>query len=57
MAGNYYRAVASASASQRDALRTSRDAFLRERDRCTTSSCVAATYEQRIGEISAIMTR
>lgn len=57
MASNYYRAVSSANASQREALRTSRNAFLRKRDRCTSPSCVSASYEERIGEIGAIMTR
>lgn len=57
MASNYYRAVASANASQRQALRTSRDAFLRKRDRCTSQACVSASYEERIGEIGEIMKR
>ena len=57
MASAYYRAISSANASQREALRTSRNAFLRKRDRCTTQSCVSASYEARIGEISAITTR
>lgn len=57
MASNYYRAVGSANAAQREALRTSRNAFLRKRDRCTSPSCVATTYEERIGEIGAIMAR
>jgi uncharacterized protein YecT (DUF1311 family) len=57
MASQYYRAVGSANAGQREALRTSRNAFLRKRDRCTSSSCVSAAYKERIGEIGAIMTR
>ena len=57
MANNYYRAVASANADQREALRTSRNAFLRKRDRCTSPSCVSASYQERLGEISNIMTR
>lgn len=57
MASSYYRAVGSANASQREALRTSRNAFLRKRDSCTSPSCVTASYEERIGEINAIMTR
>lgn len=57
MASNYYRAVGSGSASQREALRSSRNAFLRKRDRCTSSSCVAVSYNERINEISQIMGR
>jgi uncharacterized protein YecT (DUF1311 family) len=57
MASSYYRAVSSANSSQREALRTSRNAFLRKRDRCTSTSCVSASYEERIGEIGEIMTR
>lgn len=52
-----YRAVASADASQREALRFSRDAPLRERDRCTSQVCVSASYQKRISEIGVIMTR
>lgn len=57
MASNYYRAVGSANAGQREALRASRNAFLRKRDRCKSGACVSASYEERIGEIGAIMTR
>jgi hypothetical protein len=57
MASNYFRAVGSADAAQREALRTTRNAFLRKRDRCASPACVAASYEDRIGEIGAIMAR
>ncbi len=55
MAGDYYRAVASANASQREALRVSRNAFLRKRDRCSTEACMSASYQERMSEIGTIM--
>jgi uncharacterized protein YecT (DUF1311 family) len=57
MASKYYRAIASADASQRQTLSRSRDAFLRRRDRCGSDACVAATYNERIQEIAAIAGR
>lgn len=54
MASHYYRAIASANASQRRALQTSRDAFLRRRDRCRQAACIASSYQERMREIEAI---
>ena len=57
MASQYYRAVASANAQQRRDLKTSRDAFLRRRDRCREAACIASSYQQRMREISQIRSR
>ena len=54
MASQYYRAIASANATQRRALQTSRDAFLRRRDRCRQAACIASSYQERMREIEAI---
>jgi hypothetical protein len=57
MAAQYYRAIASANAAQRRDLKTSRDAFLRRRDRCREAACIASSYQQRMREISEIRSR
>ena len=54
MASQYYRAIASADAQQRQRLRSTRDAFLRTRDRCRDESCIAARYRERMREIDEI---
>jgi hypothetical protein len=54
MASQYYRAIASANATQRRALQTSRDAFLRRRDSCRQAACIASSYQERMREIAEI---
>jgi uncharacterized protein YecT (DUF1311 family) len=55
MAAQYYRAVGSANAGQRETLRTTRAAFVRYRDSCPNNACVAETYKGRIREIRDII--
>lgn len=55
MAGQYFRALASAGPRQRALLTRTRDDFLRYRDRCPNSSCIAETYRGRMREIRDIM--
>jgi hypothetical protein len=55
MAAQYFRAIGSANASQRELLRSTRTAFLRYSDQCPSDSCVAQTYRGRIREIRDIM--
>ena len=51
MASVYYAEMARADGSIRQQLRRSRDRFLARRERCSTESCVAAAYEERVREI------
>ena len=55
MAGEYYRALAAADRRQRAILTTTRDSFLRFRDRCPSDDCIAETYRGRMREIRDIM--
>ena len=55
MAGQYYRAIASADARQRSLLTATRDSFLRYRDQCPSDACIAETYRGRMREIRDIM--
>jgi uncharacterized protein len=55
MASQYYRAVASANAGQREQLRRTRSRFLAYRDRCGSDACIADAYRGRIAEIRDIM--
>lgn len=55
MATQYYRAVSAASPRQRQLLHSTRDEFLRFRDRCTSNGCIAETYRGRMREIGDIM--
>ncbi len=55
MAAQYYRAIAQAGPRQRALLTTTRDAFLRYRDRCPSNACIAETYRGRMREIRDIM--
>lgn len=55
MAVQYYRAVAAAGPRQRQLLRSTRDEFLRFRDRCASNGCIAETYRGRMREIADIM--
>jgi uncharacterized protein len=57
MAAQYYRAIASADARQRRRLKTTRDAFLRQRDQCRDEACIAARYRERMREIGEIQNR
>ena len=54
MAGEYARAMASASPSQQGLLRQTRDRFLAYRDRCPNAACVAGAYNDRMREIRDI---
>ena len=55
MAAQYFRALAVADARQRATLTSTRDSFLRYRDRCPSDSCIAETYRGRMREIRDIM--
>ena len=54
MSSEFYNALASADGRQRAALRSTRDRFLRDRDRCSSPDCVARAYANRVEEIRAI---
>jgi uncharacterized protein YecT (DUF1311 family) len=55
MAAQFRSALADASPQQRAILNQTRDSFLRYRDQCPSSSCVAETYQGRMREIRDIM--
>jgi uncharacterized protein len=55
MASQFYRAVGSGTARQREALRATRTRFLRYRDGCRSDDCIADAYRGRIAEIRDIM--
>ena len=55
MASQFNSAMADASPQQRAILNRTRDSFLRYRDQCPSSSCVAETYQGRMREIRDIM--
>ena len=55
MAGQFASAMAGANAEQRATLQRTRDSFLRYRDQCPDSSCIAETYRGRMREIRDIM--
>jgi hypothetical protein len=55
MAGQFNRAVAAADRGKRLQLQRSRNRFLRFRDSCSSESCVAAAYRDRMREIDDIM--
>ena len=57
MASQYYRAVASGDARQRQLLASTRNDFLRRRDRCQTEACIAASYRERMREIAEVSRR
>jgi uncharacterized protein YecT (DUF1311 family) len=54
MSAVYYNKMATADAEAKRALRRTRDQFLARRERCSTGSCVARVYEQRVAEIRRI---
>ena len=55
MAVQFRSALADASPQQRAILNQTRDSFLRYRDQCSNSACVAETYQGRMREIRDIM--
>ena len=57
MSAAYYSEMAIADASAKRALRRTRDKFLARRELCSTNSCVARVYEQRVAEIRRIAGR
>jgi uncharacterized protein YecT (DUF1311 family) len=54
MAAQYLRAIANADARERRLLTSTRDEFLRHRDRCTSKACIAQTYRGRMRQIGDI---
>jgi hypothetical protein len=54
MSSVFYAALADGDGATRAALRSSRDRFLRFRDRCGSAGCVAQAYQDRIAEIRDI---
>ncbi|HEX6661571.1 MAG TPA: hypothetical protein VF067_06865 [Sphingomicrobium sp.] len=57
MSAVFYGEMASADAETKSVLRRTRDSFLGRRERCSTQSCVAQVYEERIAEIRRISRR
>jgi hypothetical protein len=54
MSAIFYDKMARSDARTKSALRRSRDEFLRNRDRCSSSACVARAYEDRVAQIRQI---
>ncbi|MET0180232.1 MAG: hypothetical protein ABW194_07100 [Novosphingobium sp.] len=54
MSSLFYSELSNADAAARAELRRSRDRFLAYRDRCTSESCVAEAYRDRMDEIEDI---
>lgn len=54
MASAYYAALAQSDGETRSRLRRTRDRFLARRERCDSSACVAAAYDDRVREIREI---
>jgi uncharacterized protein YecT (DUF1311 family) len=54
MSAVYYSEMASADAEAKRALRRTRDQFLARRERCSSASCAARVYEERVAEIRRI---
>jgi len=57
MAAQYYRAISTGDARQRQLLTRTRDEFLRYRDRCPSENCIAEAYRGRMREIGEIAAR
>ena len=55
MAAQYRRALSGATPAQRQLLQSTRDRFLRYRDRCPNRQCMADAYAGRMREIRDIM--
>lgn len=51
MSAAFYAALSGADAGRRARLRSSRDRFLADRDRCPDADCVSQAYEDRVREI------
>lgn len=54
MSAVYYSQMANADAAAKRALRRTRDQFLARRELCSSQSCVARVYEERIAEIRRV---
>jgi uncharacterized protein len=54
MSSLFYATLARGDGDVRAALRSSRDRFLRSRDRCGSAACVAQAYDDRVAEIRDI---
>lgn len=54
MSAAYYSEMARADAATKRALRQTRDRFLAKRERCSSESCVASAYQERVAEIRRI---
>lgn len=54
MSAVYYAEMASADSAAKRALRRTRDQFLAKRERCSSESCIARVYEERVAEIRRI---
>lgn len=57
MSAVFYEALATGDGATRARLRTSRERFLRFRDRCPDAYCVAQAYDDRVAEIRDIADR
>jgi len=57
MSAQFYRALSAASPGARLMLQRTRTRFLRYRDSCGSSACIAEAYSARMREISDIMAR
>ena len=55
MAAQFGRAIAQGTGAQRELLESTRIRFLRYRDACRSSSCIARTYRTRMREIADIV--
>jgi hypothetical protein len=55
MSSQFFRALGSADAGQRERLRVTRTRFLRYRDACRSDACIADAYRGRMAEIRDIM--
>ena len=55
MAAQYRRALAAAAPDERALLQSTRDRFLRYRDRCGDRQCIADAYVGRMREIRDIV--
>lgn len=56
MSSQFYAALASGGPETRAELRSSRDRFLRFRDRCADAACIAQSYRDRMTEIRDLAT-
>ena len=54
MASQYYRTLSTADSRQRQRLASTRNDFLRRRDKCSSEACIAAAYRERMREIERV---